>query len=167
MLCFGIKAPYDTVVYMKYMQKSLLSLVQLQSLLLPRVAGMTNFWRKAALNCKREQKPQMERELEWREDYDKNKLGNQRKTSQGIWAQLETGEQEVEKVAEARRQEAQKVAERGGGSRERQRRKEESWSLSTSDDSWYKAPQFRPEVLRRRKEQEQEQEEQEQMQEQE
>merc|ERR1711994_1086763 len=33
----------------------------------------------------------------------------------------------------------------GMGNREKMRRKEENWEISLSDDSWYKAPQFRPE----------------------
>ena len=42
-----------------------------------------NFWRKAALNDKKEQKPQSERSPEWLADYQKNKLGTQQKQSGG------------------------------------------------------------------------------------
>lgn len=100
------------------------------------VAGMTNFWRRAALNCNKEQRPQSEREPEWLAEYDKNKLGNQRKTSQGFWKEVEM------KVAE---KEASPQLGRVSSSKEKMRRKEEKWELSASDDSWYKAPQFRPE----------------------
>merc|ERR1740128_292453 len=54
------------------------------------VRDTSNFWRKAALNNNKEQKPQCERDPEWLAEYQKNKLGTQRKTSLGFWKQVET-----------------------------------------------------------------------------
>jgi hypothetical protein len=102
---------------------------------------MANFWRKSALNNKKEQKPQSERDPEWLADYQKNNLGTQRKVSGVFWKEVET------KIAE---KEASPQLERPLGdqrsSKEKKRSKEEGWEVSLSDDSWYKAPQFRPEV---------------------
>jgi len=99
------------------------------------VSSMTNFWRKAALNSKKEGKPQSESDPEWMKEYKKNKLGSQRKTSQNFFVgQLEL----VEKEATPEKPKQM-------GNREKMRRKEENWEVSLSDDSWYKAPQFRPE----------------------
>ena len=44
----------------------------------------TNFWRKAALNDLKEQKPQCERNPEWLAEYEKNKLGTHQKTMKGL-----------------------------------------------------------------------------------
>ena len=60
---------------------------------------------------------------EWLADYDKNKLGNQRKTSQGFWKEVET------KIAE---KEASPQIERLSSSREKMRRKEEKWEVVKS-----------------------------------
>merc|ERR1712059_7971 len=100
------------------------------------VSGMTNFWRKSALNSTKEQKPQSERNPEWLSEHQKNKHGTQQKSSQGFWKKVET---------ETAEKEASPQLEKGVANKEKKRRKEESWELSLSDDSWYKAPQFRPE----------------------
>lgn len=100
------------------------------------VSGMTNFWKKVSTNNIKEQKPQSERNPEWLCDYQKNNHGTQRKTSQGFWKKVEV------KTAE---KEASPQLERGVANREKKRRKEKNWEVSLSDDTWYKAPQFRPE----------------------
>jgi len=85
------------------------------------VSSMTNFWRKAALNSKKEGKPQCESDPEWMKEYQKNKLGAQRKTSQNYFVgQLEL----VEKEATPEKPKQM-------GNREKMRRKEENWELST------------------------------------
>jgi len=101
------------------------------------VSGMTNFWRKSALNSTKEQKPQCERNPEWLVEYQKNKHGTQQKTSRGFWKNVE--------VETAMKEATPELLEKGMGNKEKKRNKEKNWEVSLSDDSWYKAPQFRPE----------------------
>ena len=55
-----------------------------------------------------------------------------------FWKGVET------KTAE---KEATPELSKGTVNREKKKSKEELWSTSLSDDSWYRAPQFHPEVL--------------------
>jgi len=101
-----------------------------------------NFWRKAAINNQKEQKPQSERNPEWLAEYQKNKLGTQQKNSNDFWKQVET------KTAE---KEATPELSKGTVNREKKKSKEEEWEVSLSDDSWYRAPQFHPEGTQSRR----------------
>merc|ERR1719266_407366 len=101
-----------------------------------------NFWRKAALNEKKEQKPQAERNPEWLAEYQKNKLGIQQKHSEEFWKDVETKSAEKEATPEL---------SKGTVNAEKKKSKEELWSTSLSDDSWYRAPQFHPEGTQSRR----------------
>jgi len=101
-----------------------------------------NFWRKAALNDKKEQKPQSERSPEWLADYQKNKLGTQQKQSGDFWKSVEV------KTAE---KEATPELSKGTVNAHKKKSKEEEWTLSLSDDTWYRAPQFHPEGTQARR----------------
>jgi len=101
-----------------------------------------NFWRKAALSAQKEQKPQAERNPEWLAEYQKNKLGVQQKHSEEFWKGVET------KTAE---KEATPELSKGTVNAQKKKSKEELWSVSLSDDSWYRAPQFHPEGTQSRR----------------
>jgi len=101
-----------------------------------------NFWRKAALNDKKEPKPQSERNPEWLAEYQKNKLGTQQKHSNDFWKNVETHTAEKEATPELIK---------GAANREKKKSKEEEWEVSLSDDSWYRAPQFHPEGTQSRR----------------
>merc|ERR1711892_1438807 len=102
----------------------------------------TSFRRKAALNDKKEQKPQSERSPEWLADYQKNKLGTQQKQSGDFWKSVEV------KTAE---KEATPELSKGTVNAHKKKSKEEEWTLSLSDDTWYRAPQFHPEGTQARR----------------
>ena len=85
-----------------------------------RVRDTSNFWRKAALNNNKEQKPQCERDPEWLAEYQKNKLGTQRKTSLGFWKQVETATAEKEASPHL----PGKIS-----NREKMRSKEQNWEV--------------------------------------
>jgi len=125
------------------------SLLDAQTLLLLKsqeesnlVAEKMNFWRKAALNVAKEQKPQFERDPEWLADYTKNKLGTKKEESQGFWKKVEQEEKAKEGTPDLKK---------GLVNVEKKRRKEESWEVSLSDDTWYRAPQFHPQVSQARR----------------
>jgi len=101
-----------------------------------------NFWRKAALNDKKEPKPQCERNPEWLAEYQKNKLGTQQKHSNDFWKNVETNTAEKEATPEL---------QKGAVNRDKKKSKEEEWEVSLSDDSWYRAPQFHPEGTQSRR----------------
>merc|ERR1719348_1546193 len=100
-----------------------------------------NFWRKAALNQQKEQKPQAERNPEWLAEYQKNKLGTQQKHSEEFWKDVETKSAEKEATPELSK----------GTVNAKKKSKEKLWSTSLSDDSWYRAPQFHPEGTQSRR----------------
>jgi len=107
-----------------------------------RVNEKKNFWRKAAVNNQKEQKPQSERNPEWLAEYQKNKLGTQQKHSNDFWKKVEI------KTAE---KEATPELQKGTINAEKKKSKEEGWEVSLSDDTWYRAPQFHPEGTQSRR----------------
>eukprot|EP00092_Neocalanus_flemingeri_P018581 GFUD01020121.1.p1 GENE.GFUD01020121.1~~GFUD01020121.1.p1 ORF type:complete len:378 (+),score=121.46 GFUD01020121.1:132-1136(+) len=107
-----------------------------------RVNEKKNFWRKAALNNQKEQKPQSERNPEWLADYQKNKHGTQQKNSNDFWKKAEI------KTAE---KEATPELQKGTANAHKKKSKEEEWEVSLSDDTWYRAPQFHPEGTQSRR----------------
>eukprot|EP00092_Neocalanus_flemingeri_P013824 GFUD01014912.1.p1 GENE.GFUD01014912.1~~GFUD01014912.1.p1 ORF type:complete len:416 (+),score=136.93 GFUD01014912.1:74-1249(+) len=148
--CRGVlKDRKDMLEDMKHNSIRRKSLLDPQTLLLLKsqeesnlVNEKKNFWRKAALNNQKEQKPQSERNPEWLADYQKNKHGTQQKNSNDFWKKAEI------KTAE---KEATPELQKGTANAHKKKSKEEEWEVSLSDDTWYRAPQFHPEGTQSRR----------------
>jgi len=100
------------------------------------VQDKTDFWRKASLQQMKEKRPQIEANPEWLMEYKKEGFNNDQPEKVGYWNKIITTTAEEKKPKE-------KVHVTN---EEKIRKKQEKWELSVTDDSWYRAPQFHPEV---------------------
>jgi len=100
------------------------------------VQDKTDFWRKASLQQIKEKRPQIEQNPEWMMEYKKEGFNNDQTQKVGFWNTIITTEAEEKKPKEKVKVTNQEKIEK----------KQEKWDLTVADDSWYRAPQFKPEV---------------------
>jgi len=100
------------------------------------VGDKTDFWRKASIQQMKEKRPQIESNPEWLMEYKKEGFNNDQPDKVGYWNKIIT--------TKAEEKEPKKKVH--VTNEEKIKQKQEKWELSVTDDSWYRAPQFHPEV---------------------